>query len=361
MLLAVGCPGGEEQKSNDNKTEVKKIDEDAAKEFMDNYMRYMLSGNNVGLKSFYSDEIKEKTSSVPLTTNPSPVGFKLEEGETKGENIEFTAHVYSASTETPYYADDTNKYTIKINEGKMLIDKIEKKKSIEMFSKGNTIYKKEGDKVEGEPVLVLDDMPLFAAPKGAGEVKYNVPRTSFGPCAISPDNKSFIVSSSGDDNSFIASIKMKDSQEAINLQVVQGDKQKQGGGGQEGGAAQTEGQGQQKQSKTNITLKPIDFYINTKITGISFAPNGKMIVVEVVPPGGLTRVNLYKGGEWEPVKTDIDKHFMKDRFSIKKPYFVEDNKMVFIVEPIKNATSEEQTLKGEWFYDIKGDKISQIK
>jgi hypothetical protein len=202
---------------------------------------------------------------------------------------------------------------------------------------------------------------LFAAPKGAGEVKYNVPRKSFGPCAISPDNKSFIVSSSGDDNSFIASIKMKDSKEAINLQVAEGDKQNQGGGGQGGGAKQTEGQGQQKQSKSNITLKPIDLYINTKITGISFAPNGKMIVVEVVPPGGLTRVNLYKGGEWEPVKTDIDKHFMKDRFSIKKPYFVEDNKMVFIVEPIKNATSEEQTLKGEWFYDIKGDKISQIK
>lgn len=360
MLLCTGCPGGEKQKSNDNKTEVKRIDKDAAKEFMDNYMRYMLSGNSVAIKSFYSDEIKEKTGSIPSATNPSPVGFKLEKGESKKENIEFTAHLYSASTETSYYADDTYKYTIKLKDGKMLIDKIEKKKSIEMFSKGNTIYKKEGDKVEGEPIVSLDDMPLFAAPKGAGEAKYNVPRSSFGPCAIAPDNKSFIVSSSGDDNSFIASIKMKDSEETVNIQTAQGDKQNKDGGGQESAGKQSEDQGQQQQSKANITLNPIDLYINTKITGISFAPDGKLVVVEIVPPGGLTRVNIYKGGEWEPVKTDIDRHFKKGRFSIKKPYFVEENKMLFIVEPIKDATLEEQTQKGEWFYDIKGDKISQV-
>ncbi|MDF2674497.1 MAG: hypothetical protein K0R09_2765 [Clostridiales bacterium] len=361
MLLATGCPGGETPKSNDNKTEVKKIDEDAAKEFMDNYMRYKLSGNNLALNSFYSDEIKEKTSSVPETRNPGPVGFKLEEGEAKEEKLEFKAHIYSASTETPYFSDDTYKYTIKLEKGKMMIDKIEKEKSIELFSKENTIYKREGDKVEGEPVITLEDLPLFTTPKGAGEGKYNVPRSSFGPCAISPNSKSFIVSSSGEDNGFIADIKMKDSEEAVSLQGGEGDKQKQGGGGQQAGGSQTEGQGQPKKSNANISLKPIDLYLNTKITGISFAPNGKMLAVEIIPPGGLTRVNLYKGENWEQIKSDIDKHFVKDRFSVKNPYFVEDSKMVFTVEPIKDATSEEQTLKGEWVYDVKGDKVVQIK
>lgn len=360
MLLSTGCPGGEEPKSNDNKTQVKKIDKDAAKEFMDNYMRYMMSGNNVALKSFYSDEIKEKAGSVPEITNPSPVGFKLEEGENKKEDMEFTAHIYSASTETPYYSDDTYKYTIKAADGKMLIDKIQKDKSIEVFSKGDTIYKREGDKLTGEPVLRLDDLPLFTTPKGTGVGKYNVPRESFGPCAIAPDSKSFIISSSGDDNSFIATIKMEESKEAIS---IQDEKNKQGDGGQGQGSGGSEGgsQGQQGKSNANVSLKPIDLYLNTKITGISFAPNGKIIGVEIVPPGGLTRVNLYKGKEWEQVNNDIDKHFKKDRFSIKKPYFVEDNKMAFTVEPIADATSEEKTLKGEWFYDIKEDKVNKIK
>lgn len=362
MLLYTGCPGGEEPKSDDNKTQVKKIDKKAAKEFMDNYMRYMLSGNNAALKSFYSDEIKEKISSAPEIKNPSPVGFKLEEGENKEENMEFTAHIYNAATDTPYYSDDTYKYTIKVNEGKMLIDKIEKDKSTEIFIKEDTLYKREGDKVKGEPVLTLDDLPLFSAPKGASEGKYNVPRDAFGPCAIAPDDKGFIISSSGGGNSFIATVKMKESKEAINLQGGDGGKQGQGAGGQGGGTQQGgKGQAQQEQTKTNISLKPIDLYLNTKIIGISFAPNGKMIAVEVIPPGGLTRVNLYKGEKWEQVKADIDKHFMKGRFAIKKPYFVENNKMVFTVEPIKDATSEEQTLKGEWFYDIKGDKVNQIK
>lgn len=362
MLLSTGCPGGEEEpKSDDNKTQVKKIDKNAAKEFMDNYMRYMLSGNTVALKSFYSSEIKEKTNSTPEIKNPSPVGFKLEGGENKEEKMEFTAHIYSASTDSPYYSDDTYKYTIKINDGKMLIDKIQKDKSTEIYTKGSVLYKREGDKVQGEVVLTLDDLPLFSAPRRASEGKYRVPRDTFGPCAITPDGKGLIISSSGEGNSFIAIVKMKEEEEAINLQG--GQEKKQGGGGQEAQGGQQGGQegGQQQQSKSNISLKPIDLYLNTKITGISFAPNGKMIAVEVVPSGGLTRVNIYKGEEWEQVKADIDKHFMKSRFAIKKPYFVEDNKMIFTVDPIKDATTEEQTLKGEWFYDVKADNINQIK
>lgn len=359
MLLCTGCPGGEEEpKSDDNKTQVKKIDKNAAKEFMDNYMRYMLSGNNVALKSFYSSEIKEKTNSTPEIKNPSPVGFKLEGGENKEEIMEFTAHIYSASTDSPYYSDDTYKYTIKVNDGKMLIDKIEKDKSTEIFTKGSVLYKREGDKVQGEAVLTLDDLPMFSAPRRASEGKYRVPRDEFGPCAITPDGKGFIISSSGEGNSFIAIVKMKEEEEAINLQGGEGEK-KQGGGGQ--GAQGEQQGGQQEKSKSNISLKSIDLYLSTKITGISFAPNGKMIAVEAVPSGGLTRVSIYKGEEWEQVKTDIDKHFMKNRFAVKKPYFVEDNKMIFTVDPIKDATAEEQTLKGEWVYDVKADKINQIK
>lgn len=365
MLIFTGCPGGEETKSDDNKIQVEKtrstkIDKTAAREFMDNYMRYMMRGNNAALKSFYSDEIKEKTSSAPEITNPGPVGFKLEEGEENDERMEFTAHIYSASTDTPYYSDDTYKYTLKLEEGKILIDKIEKDKTTEIFTKGNTLYKREGDKVKGEALLTLDDFPLFSSTKGGSEEKYSVPRDSFGPCAITPDGKSFIVSSSGDGNSFIAAVEVKDTQETLNLQ---GGEDGMGGGGK-GGKGQQGGQEQgqeQKGSEKEISLKPIDLYLDTKITGISFAPNGKMIAVEVVTSNGLTRVNIYKGKEWEQVKSYMDKHFAKDRFSIKKPYFIEDNKMVFTVEPIKNATSEELTLKGDWFYDVKDDKVTQIK
>lgn len=364
MLLFTGCPGGEEPKSNDNenKTQVKRIDKNAAKEFMDNYMRHMMSGNKGALNSFYSEEIKEKANNVPETKNPSPVGFKLEEGENKKEEMEFTAHIYSASTDSPYYSDDTYKYTIKSNQGKMIIDKIQKDKSTEMFSKGNIMYKREGNKVTGEPLFKLEDLPLFAVPRGAGVGKYSVPKKAFGPCAIAPDGKSYIISSSGDDNSFVASVKMEEAKEAVLIQGGKQDNQGGGkGGGQQGGQEQGQGQGQQEKSNENISLMPIDLYLNTKITGISFAPNGKNLAVEIVPPEGNVRVNLYKGKEWEQVKTDIDKHFDKTRFSIKKPYFVEDNKMIFSVEPIKDATPEEQTYRGQWIYNIKEDKVNQIK
>jgi hypothetical protein len=146
-----------------------------------------------------------------------------------------------------------------------------------------------------------------------------------------------------------------------------GGSSKGGGGGkggqQEGGQGEQQGgqQQQQQQGKSNISLKPIDLYFNTKINSIIFSPEGKMMAVEFVPTSGLSRVKLYKGEEGEPVEADIDKHFREDRFSITKIYFVSEDKLMFTVEPIATATPEEQTLRGDWTYDIKGNKVKQVK
>lgn len=347
--------------------QVKGIDKDAAKEFMDNYMRYVLRGDNIAQKSFYGEKIRNEISNVPTVTNPHPVGYKLEEGKGQQKNMELTAHIYSASTGSPYYSDDTFKYTILAEKGKMLIDKIKKDKTIEIYEQNNVLYRREGDKVQGEPILTLDDMPLFTTPKGGGEQKFTVPKTDFGPCALSPDGKTTLISTSGDNHSFIASVMKKEAEETMSMQGGPGGGGSKGGGGGKGGqqgggqGEQQEGQQQQQQGKSNISLKPIDIYFNTKINSIIFSPDGKMMAFEFVPASGLSRVKLYKGEEGEPVETDIDKHFREDRFSITKIYFVSEDKLMFTVEPIAAATPEEQTLRGDWTYDIKGDKVKQVK
>lgn len=364
MLILTGCPDGEEPKSQGNKMQVKGIDKGAAKEFMDNYMRYVLRGDNVAQKSFYGEKIRNEITNVPTVTNPRPVGYKLEEGQNKQKNMEITAHIYSASAGSPYYSDDTYKYTIMAEKGKMLIDKIKKDKTIEIYEHNNVLYKREGDKVQGEPILTLDDMPLFTTPKSGGEQKFVVPKTEFGPCALSPDSKTTLISTSGDNHSFIASVKKKETEEAISMQ---GGKGSQGGGGgkagqqQGGGGGEQQGGQQQQQGKENISLKPIDLYFNTRINSITFSPDGKMTAVEYIPASGLSRIKLYKGEEGEPVETDIDKHFRQDRFSISKIYFVSEDKLMFTVQPIATATPEEQTLRGDWTYDIKGNKVKQVK
>jgi hypothetical protein len=150
----------------------------------------------------------------------------------------------------------------------------------------------------------------------------------------------------------------------MSMQGGQGGGGSKGGGGGKGGQpSQGEGeqQGGQQQGKSNVSLKPIDLYFNTKINSIILSPDGKMMAVEFIPASGLNRVKLYKGEEGEPVDADIDKHFREDRFSITKIYFVSEDKLMFTVEPIAAATPEEQTLRGDWTYDIKGNKVKQVK
>jgi hypothetical protein len=369
MIFATGCPGPEsEEKSGDsNKTQVmENIDMKAAREFMDNYMRYVIKRDNGAMKSFYSSEIKSHIKNIPANANPQPVGYKIEEGESKEKNAEFTAHIYNANSGEPYYSDDVFKYTVKMESGRMVIDKIEKENTTEIFEKGKALYKREGDKAKGKMAVALQDLPYYVVPKGAltPEQKFPVPRKAFGPCAISPDGKSMVITSVGE-QTLLAVVKQEqeEDKEAVSLQGEE--KKEGGGGGGEKGGEGEESLGDQQGKEEgggNATIKPVDFYFEGKVVLINYSPEGKSFIVEKSMPTGLSEILLYEGesGEDMPLNT-LYRQFRKDTFSLVRPYFVSEEKLAFSVIPIKTATKEEQKLKGDYVFDLKSEKLNHIQ
>lgn len=380
LVFSTGCPDKSDNspKNSENKTQVMKIDPKSAKSFMENYMGYVLKRDTGAMKSFYSPELKDKIRDIPVQSNPHPVGFKLGEGESKEKNVEFKVHIYNAFTGSPYYSDDSLKYTVTMNNGKMYIDKIEKDKTtVEVYSKGGTLYKKEGDKVIGDYIVSLQDLPDYGIPRytSSPEQKFPIPKQSFGPCAISPDGKSIVITST-EKHSFLALVEggggkeqgKGTEKETMNMQP--GEKKQGGGGKEQAGGGEESQQGQQTQESPsekelervkNQTVKPIDFLLDTKVNLITFSPNGKMFAVEYLPQGKLTNILVYKGEGGDVIETKINKQFRPDRFSITNPYFSSEDKLVFTVEPVRDATKEEQSQGGTWNYDMKEEKLSKIK
>jgi hypothetical protein len=373
MILATGCPGPEsEPKSSDpNKTQVMdNIDMKASREFMDNYMRYVIKRDNGAMKSFYSTEIKSQMKNIPTNPNPHPVGYKIEEGENKEKNAEFRAHIYNANSGEPYYSDDVFKYTITMESGKMVINKIEKENTTEIFEKGKALYKREGDKAKGELAVALQDLPYYVVPKGAQtpEQKFPVPRKAFGPCAISPDGKSMAITSVGE-QTLLAIVKQEQGgEEDKSAMSMQGDEKKAGGGGEggeggaEGGEGKEAGGEQEGKEGQNATIKPVDFYFEGKVILLNYSPDGKSFIVEKAMPNGLSQILLYEGESGEDMPLDtLYRQFRKDTFSIVSPYFISEEKLAFSVVPIKTATREEQKLKGDYVLDLKTQKLNQIQ
>jgi hypothetical protein len=370
MVFSTGCPGPEsESKNNNDSNKVQSednIDMKASRQFIENYMRYVIKRDAGAMKSFYSTKIKSEIRDLPAVSNPHPVGYKIEEGENKETNAEFKAHIYNSYTGKPYYSDDTFKYTITMDNGKMVIDKIEKENTIEVFEKEKALYKREGDKARGELVVSLQDLPYYVVPRGSlsPEQKFPVPRKAFGPCAISPDGKSMIITSVGE-QTLVALVKQDQEEDKAAMSTQGEDKQGGGGGGGEGGGGEGEGQqgeakGQEEKGQA-ATVKSIDFYFEGKVVLVSYSPDGKTFVIEQTMPNGLNQVLLYESEKGEPVNHKITTRFRKDTFSITNPYFVSEDNLAFTVEPVSSATREEQKLKGDYIINLKTQKLTQIQ
>lgn len=356
-FLFSGCPGGkdEKEKDNDNKMQVKRVETKAAKEFMDNYMRYLLKKDETAIKSFLSSMAKSSIKpDIPAALEPHIVAYKIEEGEQKKEKAEMKVKIYSAYTSSPYFSEDTFKYTLILEDGKLLIDKIEKDKSIELFAKGDMLYKKEGQKIEGQKIISLDELPYFSIPIGGGEKKFTVSKDGFGPCAGSSGAKKVVVTTKGK-NSLIAVLEEEESEDVSNSgggDGGQGEESKQGGGQEN---KETPPKAMEEKAKVKIT--PVDLYFNNKIDVVILSPDGKLFLVEHTPPDRMGRISIYKTSKGEMVKTPIENQFKPGRFSLKSAYFISPEEIVFTVEPGKDTTREEKMLKGEWTLDIKQEKL----
>lgn len=370
MLILTGCPDKKDTDSDENKVNVMKVDLKASKVLMNNYMRFLMKRNNGAMRSFYGANMKAKLINTPSAKNPHPIGYKINEGETKDKKVEFKVNVYSGSTNLPYFSDDEFTYVIAIENDKMVINDIIKGKSVELYLKKDSLYKREGDKLKGNLIISLKDLPSYVVPKESSSIeqKFALPKKTFGSCALSPDGKTIIITSY-DKNSFIGVIEEGEGEEeAESAMAFEGTKTTGGGqGGKSGGGAggageqSTGGEGQEEAAKTNMKLKTVDFYFDSKVNSVNFSPDGKMFIVEYTPKSNLSQIILYKSKSGEQVKLKSNKQFRKDRFSITKAYFQSENELVFTLSPGKNATPEEKKFKGDWKLDIKKGEMKQIE
>ncbi|SKA95328.1 hypothetical protein SAMN05443428_1187 [Caloramator quimbayensis] len=398
LIFTTGCPGNEKKKSNEsNKVEVNKsenkIDKNAASAFINNYLAYVLKGDFDGMKSFYNDEVKSQIKSIPVSSSSRPVGYKidtddsgLEESQNEGKSAAFKVHLFNSGQDIPYFSDDLYKYTVELKNNKMVISKIEKEKSTEIYEKNKVLYKREGDKIKGEKILSLSEMPDFISLSNTlypGQ-KIPLPKDGFGPCAISPDGKNILITTKGTlktagasggsikndvTYAFIAILSMKedeqqsiqqnkntkDSKQVIKLEGGGDEKNKEESSGNE--ESKTGAEGQEKEKVQLPSIKTLDLYVEAKIKTAAFSPDGKFIIVEYIPPSGLNRIKMYKVQEREIVELIVDRQFLPDRFGIVSPAFISFEELSFKVVPSKDATSEEQKYEGIWKMDIKEQKL----
>lgn len=359
LFLFQGCSSGKKQNDDKNKMEVKndqKIDITAAKSFMDNYMKYLLKKNTSAVKSFYTVKLKESLKDVPLEKEPHAVGYKIEKGEMKEKKIEYTAHIYNAYSYRPYFSDDMFKYTIVLEDGNMKIESISKEKSVEIYEKNGAVIKKD-DKGKEESLLGLSDLPEFITSEESNllEQKFEVPKGKLGPLAMSPDGKTYIITSM-DKNTFICTVKKEEEKQTFTEGGAE-DKQKPGGGGKKKGTEKEKPEEEGK--KKTITIKPVDFYFECKVNIICFSNLGKFFAVEYVPKSSINHIFIYDSNG-KKVKTEIENRFPVDKFYITSPVFTSNEEICFSLKAIESATDEEKKLNGEWVYNLKTKKLSQV-
>lgn len=366
MLVFCGCPDKKDTNSDKNKVEVMKIDLKASKVLMNNYMRFFLKDNNGAMRSFYGGKVKVKLKNTPRAKEPHPLGYLMDEGEIMEEKAVFKVHIFNGTTNLPYFSDDEFTYTVALEKEKMVIYDIVKGKSVELYSKNDNLYKREGDKLEGEKLISLKDLPNYVVPKESSSIeqKFAVPKKAFGPSALSPDGKTTILTSY-DKNSFIGMIE-EESSEAMAQTASKAPGGEQGGSGGSGGQGGSNGgtqgsSGQSGGAKPNLKLKMADFYFDSMVNNINFSPDGKMFLIEFTPKNGHSQLLVYMTNTGEVVKFKTNKQFGKDRFSITNAYFPSPEELIFTAIPNKDATPEEKKFKGDWQLEMKKGKIKKIE
>lgn len=364
LLFASSCSQKKEEnkEKSDNKEQVMKIDSKQAKTFIDNYLRYVLKGDVSVLPSYYTDKFKLAVKDLKMATNPRPVAYTVEEGETDKNKAEFKVTIFNSHDTTPYYSADFFKYAVVLDKDKMLIDAIDKENSIEIYEQDKTLFKRDKDSGKGTKIFTLKDLPTFVYSKeSVREQKYQVSKDKFGPCAITQDGKSIAVSSIGK-NSYVGYVKIEESKETFKdtLKVAQGDEKKNNSSEASGQQGQEQQIQEKEEEKIKFTTKDIDYYFDSVINSVIFSPSGQTLVVEIKDKIGMSYINFYKT-TGEKVDLKLENRFQKGRFSLTKVYFVSDNEVVFSVVPAKDATEEEIKLKGEWTIDLEKGEVNQIK
>lgn len=343
MLILCGCPDASDKNIQDSKLNVMQINSKAATAFINHYFSFFMKRDFNVMSSFYGKELLNKMKNVVPSSEPHPQGYQISEGEMNNNKISYNVNIYSGYTDKPYFSKDEFVYIVGIENGKTLIKDIEKKKSTEIYQKDSTIFKRNGEELQGEKLTSLKDLPEYIVPTDAFSVhkKIKIPNKSYGPSALSPDDKK-IVFTTYDKNSFIGIIKEPEDTETLMQE-----------GGKQGGNMQ--------QSNEKNKIKAVDMLYDTVIHNLCFSPDGKKILIQYSYKGDPSKLIMYDAESCKMLPIKTNKQFLEGMYSFEKAYFENASTLIFTVIPVNNSLPENAKYSGVWALNLSKAILNKIE
>lgn len=294
-----------------------KPDKNEGKKVVEGYLQALILKNTGKVKSFYSTALKQSSGNFTPSTEPHPIGYKIDNLDEKEGKLEGKATIFSVIDNVPYFSSDESSITVIKEKGSYVIDKIEKTKSAEVIEKDKALFMKQGEDIKGKEIVKLDDLPRFAAPQGSTpDIKYPIGRDNFGPIALDPDGKVLALSTTG-------------TNPALMTMDEEGKK-----------------------------FKSLDLYLEGKVRSLIWSGDGKSIAALMSGKGG-NFLNIYDVEKGKKIDDPIKNAFRSDIYAIQNPYWISEGALVFNVMGVSKLTSDQQKQVGSYKFDIKNNSLAK--
>ncbi|MEG2538347.1 MAG: hypothetical protein RSA01_02040 [Clostridium sp.] len=198
----ISCEGDDNSSGKDEKQQLehRKKEVEEAESMMEKYLEFLARGEDEQGRGFLSKKALEKK---PVSEKKSPkiLGYNLKEIEHVGDAMEADVDIIEASIEKPYYAIINMIYSIKNENGKIVIDNIRERSEIAFYldAQANNpgFYVREGRSTNKDPVVSLTEIPNFLLVESSiqPQHKVEIDRTSLHSAAISGEGKHMLFAS----------------------------------------------------------------------------------------------------------------------------------------------------------------------
>lgn len=363
MFLLCGCPDPKEEPQPGSKMNVMKVDTKAATIFLNHYFNFFMRRDYPVMASFYGKELAEIMKNATAIKEPHPVGYTIEEGETRGNEIIYHVNVFSLYSKKTYASKDSYDYIVGLEKGKNVIVSILERGSSEILAKEGELVKKQSKQQE-EGLVKLSSLPEYTVGSIAltTQKKLKIPSKVFGVCGFSPDGKT-IAMVTYDRNSFIGLIKMQKDAEVFGFKTSEGktDQSGGGGGGQNGAGGEGSGNPGKQQSQGNYEVKPLDILYDTVIQSICFSPDGKKMVLQYCKGGAASKLMMYDTDTAKIQQIMTDRQFPDGEYSFQNPYFENAHTLIFTTAYAMKNRNAEKGYVGTWNLNLTKGKIKKIE
>lgn len=276
------------------------------------------------------------------------VGYHIQRVECVGENLIAKVEVYTSQVGKPYFALQNLEYTIgrKGSEDIKIID-ISEQNSVIFFEEeidGKKSFMFREKKVTSKvPVFSETELPPFVTIKTGynPEKKVKIQGNSFGAVAISRNKNKMVVIVNENKNSILISV------DKTSLAFNSDSKIAEGTGGAQNFHIH---QSNPKDGNKGVELEALDFFENSTVDHVVFAPSGDNIYVQI-RSGNKVYLSIYSNTSNKPAAPRIMQKFNSDKYSIVKAYFSDNDKLILKVNDLKKNKEETYIL------DVKNDKI----